>query len=108
MKLGEAVKAMRDEAELTDDQLADKAGTSKASISRIENNKQTPSLDMLERIAAALDVKVYQIFARAEGITLPIAKAAPVERDLIREFRAMEPTVQDHYLAIARGLAKRD
>ena len=107
LKLGAAVKALRKEAGLTIDVLADRAGTTKSSISRIENEEQTPSLDMLERVAAALEVKLYQLMARAEDVALPIAKAAPAERELLRDLRAMEPDMREHYAALARRLAKK-
>lgn len=107
MKLGTALKAIRNEAGITQDDLAEHAGTTKSSVSRIENDEQVPSLDMLERLAAALKVKVYQVMARAEGTALPVAKASKEERELLRELRKMEPGVREHYLAIARGLAKK-
>ena len=107
MKLGTALKEIRDEARMTQDDLAERAGTTKSSVSRIENEEQVPSLDMLERLAAALGVKVYQVMARAEGSELPVSKASKEERELLRELKAMEPDVREHYLAIARGLAKK-
>lgn len=107
MKLGEALKGTRKEAGLTLDDLAEKAGTTKSSVSRIESGDQAPSLDMLERLAAALGVMVYQIFARAEGAKLPVGKATPEERALLNEIKAMEPEVREHYMAIARGLVKK-
>jgi transcriptional regulator with XRE-family HTH domain len=107
MKLGAAVKSMREEADVTQEELAERAGTTKSSVSRIENEEQAPSLDMLDRLAAALGVKVYQIMARAEGADLPVAKASREERELLREIKAMEPDVRGHYLAIARTLTKR-
>ena len=107
MKLGTALKALRTETGITQDDLAEHAGTTKSSVSRIENDEQVPSLDMLERLAAALEVKVYQIVARAEGAALPVAKASREERELLRELKAMEPDVREHYLAIASGLTKK-
>lgn len=107
MKLGAALKGIRDEAGITQDDLAERAGTTKSSVSRIENEEQVPSLDMLERLAAALGVKVYQVMARAEGAALPVARASEDERELLRELKAMDQDVREHYLAIARGLAKK-
>jgi transcriptional regulator with XRE-family HTH domain len=107
MKLGAAVKSMREEADVTQEELAERAGTTKSSVSRIENEEQAPSLDMLDRLAAALGVKVYQIMARAEGTALPVAKASREERELLREIKAMEPDVRDHYLAIAKTISRK-
>lgn len=107
MKLGAALRAMRKEAGLTAEDLAERAGTTKSTVSRIENELQAPSFDMLERLAAGLEIKVYQLIARAENVTLPTAKAAPAEQNLLRDLRAMEPDLRDQYAALARRLAKK-
>ncbi|MEN8655889.1 helix-turn-helix transcriptional regulator [Streptomyces sp. 21So2-11] len=44
-------------------ELAERAGTGQAVISRIESGKLTPTLAVLERLAAALDCKVILDFA---------------------------------------------
>jgi DNA-binding XRE family transcriptional regulator len=43
---------------MTQDQLAKKVGTSYSQISRIESGRQKTSLDMLQRVAHALDLKL--------------------------------------------------
>lgn len=108
MNIGKAVRALRDQEELTQDDLADRAGTTKPSISRIENGEQIPSIDMLERVAAALNVKVYQLCALAEGVRLPIAKATQEEMQIINRYRVMESEAQYHLTAVALALAKGD
>lgn len=90
---------------MTAEELAEASGTTKSSISRIENEEQTPSFDMLERLAAGLGVQVYQLIAQAEGVRLPVSRASPEEAELLKSVRAMEPDARAHYMAIARSLA---
>lgn len=105
MRLGQAIKTFREQRELTLEELAYRADTTKSSVSRIENDDQSPSLDMLERLAAALGVKVYQVMAAAEDEALPISAASPEENALVGQYRAMEPESRYHLEAIAAALA---
>jgi len=52
---------------LTQEQLAGKVGTSYSQISRIESGRQKTSLDMLQRIAHALDLKLVVGFETTIG-----------------------------------------
>ena len=54
--LGAAIKEFRKKANLTQDQLADKLGTTKAAISRYESGKRTPRYDQIIQIAEALQI----------------------------------------------------
>lgn len=56
--LGEAVRAARKEAELSQEKLAEKADLSTVFISRIERGVESPSVDNLVKIARALGVRV--------------------------------------------------
>lgn len=56
MQIGERVKAVRTGLGLTVGALAERSGLSKALISQIENDKTSPSLATLERLAEGLDV----------------------------------------------------
>ncbi len=63
IKLGGSLKKARESKGLTLDAVALKCGYSKALISRIENNNVSPSIDSLSKIAAALNLSLYDIFA---------------------------------------------
>jgi transcriptional regulator with XRE-family HTH domain len=58
MLLGERIKELRKEAGWSQGELADKVGTDARQISRYENGRITPSLDVVARIAEALNVSV--------------------------------------------------
>lgn len=54
MKLGEKIKMLRTEQEMTQPDLADKAGIEQSYLSKLENDKGSPSFDIINRIAMAL------------------------------------------------------
>lgn len=54
--LGAAIKAFRKKANLTQDQLAEMLGTTKAAVSRYESGKRTPRYDQIIQIADALQI----------------------------------------------------
>lgn len=60
--LGERIKALRKEQQLTISELAEKAGVAKSYLSSIERTKQTnPSIQFIEKISEALGVSVNDI-----------------------------------------------
>lgn len=58
MPLGERIKTLRTEHGWSQGELAEKVGTDARQISRYENSRITPSVDVLCRIAEALDVSL--------------------------------------------------
>lgn len=108
MKIGSAIERLRKARGLTQDDLADKAITTKSSLSKIEKDKQWPRPELLEAIANELGVQVYQIFALAENVDSP-ALPDNLEReewDLVQGLRTMEPDQRDAYINLARTMMK--
>lgn len=63
MPIGERIKALRKELGWSQGELAEAVGTDARQISRYENGRITPSLDVAMRIAEALDVSLdYLVF----------------------------------------------
>jgi len=56
--LGEAVRAQRKQAQLSQEKLAEKSDLSTVFISRVERGVESPSVDNLVKIARALGVRV--------------------------------------------------
>ena len=54
MTLGEKIKLLRTELEMTQPELAEKAGIEQSYLSKLENGKGSPSFDIINRIAIAL------------------------------------------------------
>ncbi|WP_037600657.1 helix-turn-helix domain-containing protein [Streptacidiphilus rugosus] len=63
MTTAEVVRNWRVAKGITQAELAQRAGTGQATISRIESGKLIPTLPVLERVAAALDCHVVLDFA---------------------------------------------
>lgn len=66
--LGAAVKARREELELTQEQLALRSELHQRWISNVETGKRNPSYASLRRLAASLDLTTSELIARAEAL----------------------------------------
>lgn len=61
--LGDNIRATRKNRKLTLDQLAEKINSTSGTLSHIEKGTRNPSLEMLNKIADALDVQVQDLIA---------------------------------------------
>lgn len=92
--LGEKIRKIRKAKDLTLDQLAEKLGSSSGTLSHIEKGSRNPSLDMLTKIAEALEVPVSDLVdgdTQAENMYMEeIDKATYSEKDkfLVKELDA--------------------
>lgn len=59
MLIGDIIAERRDKLDITQEGLAERAEISQTHISRIERNKDKPSLKLLERLALALQCSLY-------------------------------------------------
>jgi transcriptional regulator with XRE-family HTH domain len=66
-RLGAAVRQLRQEQGLTQDELAEAAELHMTYISDLERGARSPGLTIQQRLAGALGVKVWQLFKLAEG-----------------------------------------
>jgi transcriptional regulator with XRE-family HTH domain len=84
--LGPAIRRRRQERGLTQSELAGKADIANETVSRIERGRLTPSVNIAERIAQALDTTLEQLRERkrvAETGTRPCeARLLALVRDL--------------------------
>ena len=64
--LGPAIRRVRRERGLTQEELAGEVGASVAHLSRLESGARQPSLDGLLRVAAALGVEVGELLEASE------------------------------------------
>jgi transcriptional regulator with XRE-family HTH domain len=64
--LGTVLREVREQAGVTQQALAAKAGMDRAYISEIERGKASPSVDRLFRICQALGVRASTVVARVE------------------------------------------
>lgn len=66
MQIGSVIRLIRKAKKLTLEDLAHNAGTTASYLSRIEMDKNNLSPELLDNIAAALEVSVADIYAEAE------------------------------------------
>jgi len=72
--LGDELRKARDEAKLTQEQLSFAAQIDRTYISQLENNKKSPTVDMLFRLCESLGVSASGVLARVEASRKPKAK----------------------------------
>lgn len=72
--LGDELRKAREDAELTQEQLSFAATIDRSYISLLENNKKSPTVDVLFRLCDALGVSASGLLARVEATRKPKAK----------------------------------
>jgi transcriptional regulator with XRE-family HTH domain len=99
--VGQEIRRVREARGLNQAQLAVSIGTGPAAISRIENGRQSPSMETLEKIAQGLGVEVADLFPKGQS-PLPLedlpeftrwALEAPISE--LETFAATATTVEE-------------
>jgi transcriptional regulator with XRE-family HTH domain len=62
MIIGTRLKKLREERNLSQGDIEKRTGLLRCYISRVENGHTVPSLETLERLAASLELPLYQLF----------------------------------------------
>ena len=60
---GARLRALRTQAELSQEELADRASVHWTYLSDLERGRQSPTLDIVNRLARALQVTIAELFA---------------------------------------------
>jgi transcriptional regulator with XRE-family HTH domain len=86
MELGKAIAAMRARAGLSQQALAERAGTSQPAVARLERGGVSPTMAMIERLAAAAGHEVRLELVPVVAVD-PVVEAykRDVDRTLLRE-----------------------
>jgi transcriptional regulator with XRE-family HTH domain len=66
-ELGRAVRRLREERGLTQEELASRAGTTFGTVSRVESAKSAPAWWTVRKIAEALGVSIAELAAASEA-----------------------------------------
>ncbi len=74
MTVGERIKALRQERQFQQRQLAEKSGLTPSLVSQIESGKLTPSLHTLGRLAGALGVPIASLFEAASNGKIHVSR----------------------------------
>lgn len=83
MKIGHVIKAMRLEKDLRLEAMALDLETATSTLSRVESGQRTPSLELLEKIAGRLGVRVSDIFKAAEAEDAARLREEPASYDAL-------------------------
>jgi transcriptional regulator with XRE-family HTH domain len=65
-RFGDAIRVSREEAGMTQEELADKARMHRTYLSDIERGSRNVSLINIERLATALTISISQLFQRVD------------------------------------------
>jgi transcriptional regulator with XRE-family HTH domain len=76
MLIGERLRQLREQKNLSQGDVEKSSGLLRCYISRVEHGHTVPSLETLERFAAALDVPLYRLFYTGED-TPPTPNLTP-------------------------------
>lgn len=92
---------LRKTAHLSQAEFASHLGVSQSAISQIERGRRTPSLQLLAKAAAVLDVSLPELLiAPSEG---PVTRA---EKQLLYVYRSLAAPAQDQLRAFAEFLSQ--
>lgn len=114
--IGENIKYFRTKMNLTQDKLAEKLNVTRQAISKWENNKGEPDLDMLSSIATALEVSVENLLYgdRAVRIISVTQEQLPTVRLIGKRYNGNESIYikwklwkDNHWFSILENLNSR-
>jgi transcriptional regulator with XRE-family HTH domain len=74
MVIGERLKALREQKNMSQGDIEKRTGLLRCYISRAENGHSVPAIETLEKIARAMDVPLYQLFYDGEKPPDPAPK----------------------------------
>lgn len=67
MIIGDHLRALREEKNLSQGDIEKRTGLLRCYISRVENGHTIPAIETLEKMARALEIPMYQLFYEGEG-----------------------------------------
>lgn len=102
MLIGKRLRELREQASLSQGDIERRTGLLRCYISRVENGHTVPSLETLERLAAALEVPLYELFYESENA--PALGPRPKAEVLARE---VEAESEARFLEKVKRLADR-
>jgi len=62
MIIGDRLRALREEKNLSQGDIEKRTGLIRCYVSRVENNHTIPAIETLEKMARALEIPMYQLF----------------------------------------------
>jgi transcriptional regulator with XRE-family HTH domain len=97
------IKVLRDERGLTQAELCELAGISIDAVTRIERGSRIPTLDTLEKLASALQVRVVDLVEQA---AVQRTSATPAVRRIVAQLQRQPPAVQERAAEMVQAFLK--
>jgi transcriptional regulator with XRE-family HTH domain len=114
MVIGERLRELRDEKNLSQGDIEKRTGLLRCYISRVENGHTVPAVQTLEKMARALKVPMYKLFLDGEPEVLRLPKADDLDfgaGKTVEEFRQFRRTLgrikRDRDLELLLFIAQR-
>jgi transcriptional regulator with XRE-family HTH domain len=108
MNIGSKVKALRHARGLLSAELAERADVAQSTISEVESDKRSPTLDTLEKICAALHVPIMEVLPLEHHLDKKAEALSNDELELITLLQKMKSEERLQLLNLLRSLlAKR-
>jgi transcriptional regulator with XRE-family HTH domain len=71
MIIGERLRTLREERDLSQGQIEKCTGLLRCYISRVENGHTVPSIETLEKMCRALEIPLYRLFYEGDDVPAP-------------------------------------
>lgn len=107
MDIGRALIQICADRHITAAELARRTGMTPGTISRYKSGQVIPSLEALEALATAIGCHVYEIVARAEGVSFIPAEESADDAEWRQLGRVMEPPARYAVADLVKTLTAR-
>ena len=98
MSLGQRIRKKRQSLKITQQELAQAIGMTPQHISAIEQDKWSPSLAILPKLAEALGVSTDYLLSGKEGVITDVIPAIKADKTLpLKVKRALIALVEEHH-----------
>ena len=105
MIIGKRIRKLREAKGLSQAGIEQRTGLLRSYISRVENGHTVPSLETLERLAAALEIPLYQLFYEGDERPTPVPDLTP--RRTLETLADDEGDREKRFKRIRQFLAKK-
>lgn len=108
--VGESIRRLRTEENLTQEELALRSGLSQGYINQLENGKRKFTQKSLELISKALSIPIMELFSEKEAFPAPLVKEEMAEYggkprqigELTELLKALPAHIVEHYLTLLK------
>lgn len=104
--LGEKIKKRREELQLNQNDLSEKAGVGRASISNIESGRQKPPLSVIYSICNALDIDIHSVLPTYYDVEQEMNKGNQISLEQYYDKLKVDPKTQEKIASILKEFKK--